>query len=197
MSSILRFLAKMIPWMLLALPAYALLRAAYLRIKGRRANPWREAALLLLVLLLAALASQTVLPLLGLGRDGRTITQNPSHETNLIPLRVFATTWQEITAWRTEALLINLLGNIVLFMPIGFCLPLLWQFSAGRTVLTGLGCSLFIELCQLFLPRATDVDDLLLNTAGVLLGYGLYRLAKKHRPGFCGRFAPAGSPPDR
>ena len=44
------------------------------------------------------------------------------------------------------------------------------------TIAASLGISLFIESTQLPLSRTTDVDDLILNTAGALIGYGLYRL---------------------
>ena len=44
------------------------------------------------------------------------------------------------------------------------------------TIAASLGISLFIESTQLPLPRTTDVDDLILNTTGALIGYGLYRL---------------------
>jgi len=47
--------------------------------------------------------------------------------------------------------------------------------------------SLFIETTQIFLPRATDVDDLIMNTLGGLIGYILYLLVKKRFPQFSNR----------
>jgi glycopeptide antibiotics resistance protein len=63
--------------------------------------------------------------------------------------------------------------NIILFIPLGFLLPLIWHNfrSAKNTILFGFGLSLVIEISQIFTYRATDIDDLITNTAGTLLGY--------------------------
>jgi glycopeptide antibiotics resistance protein len=69
----------------------------------------------------------------------------------------------------------NTLLNILLFVPLGFFLPLLWRQLRSRkaTALWGLGFSLSIELTQMFSGRLTDVDDLLTNTAGAVIGFYL------------------------
>ena len=77
-------------------------------------------------------------------------------------------------------LLINIMGNIILFVPIGLGVPLLWSVSGRLTLVIGFLSSLFIELCQLLMLRGTDVDDLILNTLGVLLGVLLYKLLQRH-----------------
>lgn len=68
--------------------------------------------------------------------------------------------------------------NVVLCMPLGFFLPLLWDAwdHPGKVLGAGAAFSLLIELSQLCNIRATDVDDLLLNTLGALLGWLLFRL---------------------
>lgn len=70
------------------------------------------------------------------------------------------------------------LPNVLLFIPLGIFLTALWQrFSRGwRAMLFGLGVSLTIELLQIFTFRATDVNDLITNTLGTVLGWGLGRL---------------------
>jgi glycopeptide antibiotics resistance protein len=63
--------------------------------------------------------------------------------------------------------------NILLLMPIGFLLPLTDRdrWKMGRTVLTGFLFSLGVELCQFLLKRGQfEVDDLINNTLGVLIG---------------------------
>lgn len=82
------------------------------------------------------------------------------------------------------------IANIILFLPVGFFVPLLWNKMARfyQVALLGLGLSLTIEFLQLFTFRAVDVDDLLMNTLGGILGYLLYRLAQKILPGFLGIF---------
>lgn len=77
--------------------------------------------------------------------------------------------------------IINILGNIIMFMPMGFLLPLLFSNldSLKKTVAVGFGTSLLIEFTQLFLIRATDIDDLILNTFGTMLGYLVFLTLKK------------------
>ncbi|MCC0643328.1 VanZ family protein [Clostridioides sp. ZZV14-6009] len=66
--------------------------------------------------------------------------------------------------------------NIIMFMPLGFLLPLIWErFRNFISILwTGLVFSLAIEICQLFNHRATDIDDLMMNTLGAILGYFIW-----------------------
>lgn len=75
--------------------------------------------------------------------------------------------------------IVNLAGNVVLFLPLGFLPPLLWK-GFRKLFKCLLWCGLIIvcvELCQLFaLVGNCDIDDLLLNLVGVGMGYGLYRL---------------------
>ena len=65
--------------------------------------------------------------------------------------------------------------NAVMFAPFGFLLPVLWRGCRkwSVTTLAGFLLSLTIEILQMFCFRATDVDDLLMNTLGALLGYCL------------------------
>ena len=65
--------------------------------------------------------------------------------------------------------------NAVMFAPLGFLLPVLWRGCRkwSVTTLTGFLLSLTIEILQMFCFRATDVDDLLMNTLGAFLGYCL------------------------
>lgn len=68
--------------------------------------------------------------------------------------------------------------NIVLFMPFGFLLPLIWPcFNKYINVfLAGLSFSALIEISQLLNNRSTDIDDIILNTAGAVLGAFLFKL---------------------
>lgn len=73
--------------------------------------------------------------------------------------------------------------NILLFVPLGFFLPWLWKSfrKFPYTLLFGMGLSLFIEVVQMFVGRATDINDLMMNTVGVLLGFGLSKLLPRNR----------------
>lgn len=71
--------------------------------------------------------------------------------------------------------------NIIMFMPLGFLLPLIWKKfkSIKRVVAAGCLFSLAIELSQLFNIRDTDINDLLMNTIGAFLGLVIFYLFKK------------------
>lgn len=76
---------------------------------------------------------------------------------------------------------INLLGNILLFVPGGFLLPRVFpKFRAfWRSLLLFFGVLIIIEVLQLFtLLGRLDVDDMLLNLFGLCVGYGIYKLTK-------------------
>ncbi len=80
-----------------------------------------------------------------------------------------------------ESLGIGFVLNIVMFMPFGFLLSLIWKEyrNIKKIVVTGAVFSLLIELTQIFNFRATDVDDLLTNTCGTCIGYLLWRIFTK------------------
>jgi glycopeptide antibiotics resistance protein len=90
--------------------------------------------------------------------------------------------YREQLGWK--AVTLNLGGNVVGFMPFGFFLPIVSR--RGRkwynTFFLGFFLSLCIEVTQLvFKVGSFDVDDLLLNTIGGILGFFCYRLVQKIR----------------
>lgn len=68
--------------------------------------------------------------------------------------------------------------NVLLFVPLGFFLPFICPNTdkLKYTVLSGFSFSLLVEISQLFNNRRTDIDDLILNTLGTLIGYLLFRV---------------------
>jgi len=79
--------------------------------------------------------------------------------------------------------------NILLFLPFGLFVPLLWDKHKrfGHTLSASLAFSLLIELSQLWNNRSTDIDDLLMNMLGGCFGFVLYQaivsLATRRQPG--------------
>lgn len=70
-------------------------------------------------------------------------------------------------------------GNLVLFVPLGVLLPVLTK-ARNATILWGLGLSLYIEVSQyVFGTGVSEVEDLILNTAGTGIGYLIYLGARK------------------
>ncbi|MBU3217380.1 VanZ family protein (plasmid) [Clostridium estertheticum] len=91
------------------------------------------------------------------------------NQINLIPFSI------------TSGGIMTHIANAIMFLPLGFLLPLIWeQFkSAGKVVYTGLLFSLAIELSQLLDRRTTDIDDLIMNTMGAFLGLVIFYLFEK------------------
>ncbi|MBO0419148.1 VanZ family protein [Vagococcus fluvialis] len=72
--------------------------------------------------------------------------------------------------------------NVVMFIPLGFFLPLMWRkyHNGFETIKFGFYLSLFIELSQLFTRfRATDINDLITNTIGAAVGWSIYFVFSK------------------
>lgn len=85
---------------------------------------------------------------------------------------------------------VDTLLNIILFVPLGFFLPLLYgKYSRiGRAALAGFLFSLTIEIVQMFGRGSTDINDLITNTVGTCLGFLAYKwLVGRMRGEVCGR----------
>jgi glycopeptide antibiotics resistance protein len=97
-------------------------------------------------------------------------------EPNVVPLRSIVGDWTS----GGRGLIVNFVGNIVAFMPIGLIPPLALPRRA-RTWHSAVFClslSAMIETLQYFTGRrVADVDDLILNTAGGVLGYCILSLS--------------------
>lgn len=67
----------------------------------------------------------------------------------------------------------NTILNIILFIPLGFLVPAIWKNyrSINTMFIVGLALSVSIEILQIFTFRLTDIDDLITNTAGTVIGY--------------------------
>lgn len=72
--------------------------------------------------------------------------------------------------------------NTLLFVPLGLLVPIIWQKMNKLTNIIGIGFlfTLLIETSQLLNNRRTDVDDIIMNVLGAIIGFGLYKLGKKY-----------------
>jgi len=180
MRIIISFAMSMIPYMLVAIPPYIVARVILVKVRKVPVYWPREIVMFLFAVFLVGLASQTIIP---------GVVSNGSHSMNFVPFKFIYKIYTEVFLNKNVSyLLINIMGNIILFIPIGFVVPLLWRVSRRMTMVIGFLSSLFIEVCQLFLLRGTDVDDLLLNAFGVMLGILIYRTLQKHRVGVVEKF---------
>lgn len=148
----------------------------------------RALLLLLFVGYIGVVATITLFPLIIKLYPGQGI---PNLGYNLIPFNgIFETihTCSGFQDWRGEIPWITLGGNIVMFMPLGVFLPLIFpsirRFRRLAVVVSASSCA--IEVTQLFLGltvgslyRCVDIDDVILNTIGGMLGYGIYWLVTR------------------
>jgi len=198
-ENIVRQSIQMIPCMAFSLILWGFIRPVRLRKlteKGWRSPKRREAALLFYVLFCSGLCALTLFPY-GFWEEYLKALQNPGYrpdvsfpslEDSLTALRELP---ESITPFR-EILRVNrggpwlwfvLWGNIGMFAPVGFGLPMLWRGKKWyHAVLLGFAFSFGIEVIQVFAGRVSDIDDLILNTAGTFIGYVLYHISSKVIP---------------
>ena len=80
---------------------------------------------------------------------------------------------------RFNIILLNVVGNVVAFIPLGFLLPVITNRKLvwWSTILIAAGASALIEVMQYVTKLGTcDIDDFILNTIGGILGYVFYRI---------------------
>lgn len=98
---------------------------------------------------------------------------------NLTPLKTIARYIENYESFGVSVILINLAGNIVAFMPLGFLLPLVFKRTGRLIVITRITLltSITAEICQyIFNVGGLDIDDVLLNMLGGVLGYLVYTI---------------------
>ncbi|MGP4079816.1 VanZ family protein [Pseudalkalibacillus sp. R45] len=95
---------------------------------------------------------------------------------NLVLLDSIRLMWRSGNYW---LIFKNVIGNLLLFLPLGFLLPLMfrWLDSFIKMFFISFGVSGLIELLQYYYAnRIFDIDDILLNGIGGLSGLVLYKI---------------------
>lgn len=112
-------------------------------------------------------------------RVGRTYAERAYHY-NLVPLKEIRRFWEYRHVLDFWSVILNLVGNVAAFIPFGLFLPRLFQ-RCRKFLLTMLFCfefSLCVEVIQLIWKVGSfDVDDILLNTLGGILGFFIYKIS--------------------
>lgn len=113
---------------------------------------------------------------------GRTGTMDEYHY-NLVLFREIKRFWNYREEVGLFAMFTNLFGNVIIFIPFGFFMPMASKYrSIFSTVFYSFGLSLCVETFQLITKVGSfDVDDLLLNTVGGLVGYLIFVLGEALR----------------
>ena len=151
-------------------------------IRQKRIDRKREGVLLLLYIDLAVLLRFVFFPL---ERAGGQVKPLLFDAGAILPLRVNLIPFVRLFDFASKRdLLLNVIGNVAMFIPSGIVLPVVYPRldSFRKVIAAGAGISLCIELMQLpFRVRSTDIDDLILNTLGVMIGFGIYALVRRIR----------------
>ncbi|MGB4985536.1 MAG: VanZ family protein [Erysipelotrichaceae bacterium] len=104
---------------------------------------------------------------------GSSFSEEYNLQLNLIPLY-----------WLLEPILVGkdfyldqVILNIIMFVPLGALLPIIIKkCSVNKILLIGMASSLSIELVQPFFNRCSDIDDLILNILGALIGFYCFKV---------------------
>ena len=140
----------------------------------------REAELMLVYICLVVVVRFTFFPFSRVNGQVQPLLFDPGNifppRINLIPL-VYLFDYEI-----SREALINVIGNTAMFLPIGIIWPSVFRKldTPAKAISAGIGLSMFIEILQLpFFDRVTDIDDLLLNSLGFLMGFGIWLLVRK------------------
>ena len=165
MDVFLSYIISMVTYMVFALPIYIAIR--YNRyVKTNKFDKKKEILLLIFAMFMVGLASITIIP--KFDSHGNLIVSKT--RLNFIPFKIIYDTIIQLNSGNIYYLLISFLGNIIMFMPIGFFIKKIYNLDTKKIVKIGFLISLSIEIIQIFTGRQTDIDDLILNTLGVYLG---------------------------
>lgn len=129
----------------------------------------------LIIILLSYLLILIYWMLFGFGR-----VKSSEYMYNLIPFKTITIFLQTQSA-NFISRLINLIGNIGVFIPFGILLPMIFKKSKfGLLIIFETG--LFtLEILQLITRRGKfDIDDFILNTIGAIIGYGVYNVFRSN-----------------
>ncbi|USF25483.1 hypothetical protein N510_000395 [Firmicutes bacterium ASF500] len=199
LENILEYFFQMLPCMGIALLIFLLLRPCRHRRLARlglSSGPAREGALLLFVMFAAGLAALTLFPAyFWTAGHWRGVLDGTQPLFQPVDLQVQLQTiqlepFQEIfRAVRGPWVMFLVVANVGIFSPVGFFTALLWRRPRWwRSLLAGFCASFTIELIQFFIGRSTDIDDLILNTAGALAGFWVFCLLRAVFPKFTEKF---------
>lgn len=152
------------------------------RLKTRQFHWRRELQLLLVYVCIVVVVRFTFFPFSKVNGQVQPLELDLAH---LFPPRINLLPFVYLFDYPTmREALINVIGNTLMFLPLGIVWPSVFKEldTHGKVIAAGIGTSVLIEILQLpFYSRCSDIDDLILNSLGYLMGYGIYLLVKKCR----------------
>lgn len=174
MNEILEYFKNIFIIMLLCMPIYYIIRFKILKIDTN--NKKRELLLIVFILYMIALTLQIITPKFIIDFNGIHIISQDLDNINIIPFYFIYDFYNECIVLKNyNYFFINIIGNILLFIPIGLLLPTLWNISYKKVLIYGIIFSMIVETIQIVLPRVTDIDDVILNNIGVYIGILIHK----------------------
>ena len=170
MNLIINYISKMFKHSFLFSCFYIILRFIIIR-RNKKINVKREILLYIFFLFLLGLYAVAI-------TGDFNIKNVRIDEINIIPFKIVKDIY---ISHNLNYFLISFWGNIFIFIPVGLLVSLIWNIKDKNVILIGFLISLSIELTQLFLKRTTDIDDLILNTLGVIIGLLISKPIKNKR----------------
>ncbi|PEU71984.1 hypothetical protein CN386_25010 [Bacillus cereus] len=168
---------------------YLIVRSIFIGMKSKKGvNWWKELISFLFVIYIGMVVAITLFPIpIGFS----TGIENIRLSINIIPfasiikdIGKIGITYDGDVLFMIGLIVRNVGGNILLLMPLGFLAPIIWDKfkKIKNTILLGLAISISIELLQLIESlfsswiRITDIDDVICNVIGSIVGYFIYKI---------------------
>ncbi|MCQ6562922.1 VanZ family protein [Paenibacillus mendelii] len=110
---------------------------------------------------------------------GRSDTAGSGYRYNYIPFQTIQLYFNHADHFRFKMWVINIVGNVAVFVPFGLAIPYLLQYGFFRFMFRFIAVLFVLETMQMLLKRGSfDIDDIILNSAGALIGFMLYRIIR-------------------
>ncbi|HDX9571006.1 VanZ family protein [Bacillus paramobilis] len=168
---------------------YLIVRSIFIGMKSKKGvHWWKELISFLFVIYIGMVVAITLFPIpIGFS----TGIENIRLSINIIPfasiikdIGKIGITYDGDVLFMIGLIVRNVGGNILLLMPLGFLAPIIWDKfkKIKNTILLGLAISISIELLQLIESlfsswiRITDIDDVICNVIGSIVGYFIYKI---------------------
>lgn len=135
----------------------------------------------LFIIYITALVSVTLFPIV---YQADAVELRYGYEFNFIPLEGIISAFKD----GGSAAIRNVGGNLLLLLPLGFIMPIISKHKNKFFVvlISGICTAVGIELLQYiigciigYMYRAVDVDDVILNLSGCLVGFALFKIFEK------------------
>ena len=164
MEEMIEYFFSALPFAIIAGAIYAAIRYFIAVKKKEKFSLKKEILNIAFVCYLAGLLSIILVP--------RTKTDEFSY--NLVPTLFLVAKGEYVLGIWTKTMMI---ANVVMFIPMGIFICLICKKINWKNIwAVALLIPIFIEICQIFIGRSFDIDDIINNFIGTIIGYSIAKL---------------------